>query len=110
MTADERGAGRGAGAPNGRRTSEPARAPAPAELAGFGVQFIVAILLFLWIGHRLDLRFGTSPLLLVIGVFVGAGASFYSMYRRVAGGSRRRGDHARGSREHGDHARGKHER
>ena len=91
MTGEARGAGTGAGAPNGRHKREPVRAPGPAELAGFGVQFVVAILLFLWVGRWLDGRFGTSPLLLIAGVFFGAGASFYSMYRRVTAGQRGRG-------------------
>jgi len=52
-------------------------------LAGMGVQFVAAILLFLFAGKWLDARLGTSPWLLILGVFVGAGASMYAMYRRV---------------------------
>jgi F0F1-type ATP synthase assembly protein I len=48
-----------------------------------GVQFVAAILLFLFAGKWLDSKLGTSPLLLILGVFVGAAASMYSMYRRV---------------------------
>ena len=40
-----------------------------------GVQFLVAILLCLFAGQWLDARLGTAPLLMVLGVFVGAGAS-----------------------------------
>ena len=53
------------------------------SLAGMGVQFLVAILLFLFIGKWLDARLGTSPWLLILGVFVGATASTVAMYRRV---------------------------
>ena len=48
-----------------------------------GVQFVVAILLFLFAGKWLDSKLGTSPWLLIAGVFLGASASMYSMYRRV---------------------------
>jgi len=50
-------------------------------LAGMGVQFLVAILLFLFLGKWLDSRLGTSPWLLILGVFCGAGASMFAMYR-----------------------------
>lgn len=52
-------------------------------LAGIGVQFIVAILLFLFLGKWLDGRLGTAPWLMIVGVFVGAGASMYAMYRKI---------------------------
>ena len=48
-----------------------------------GVQFVAAILLFLFLGKWLDSRLGTAPWLLILGVFVGAGASTFAMYRRV---------------------------
>jgi F0F1-type ATP synthase assembly protein I len=48
-----------------------------------GVQFVVAILLFLFVGKWLDSRLGTSPWLLILGVFSGATASMVAMYRRV---------------------------
>ena len=53
------------------------------RLAGMGVQFLVAILLFLFIGKWLDSRLGTSPWLLILGVFTGATASTVAMYRRI---------------------------
>ena len=53
------------------------------QYAGFGVQFAIAILLFLYLGNWVDKKVGTSPLFLVLGVFLGAGASFYSIYRRL---------------------------
>jgi hypothetical protein len=51
--------------------------------AGFGVQFAGAILLFLYAGNWVDGKLGTGPLFLILGVFLGAGASFYSIYRRL---------------------------
>ena len=77
-------------------TPEPGKRPptggVPAsELAGFGVQFVVAILLFLYVGQWLDRRFGTAPWLMLVGICVGAGGSFYAMFRKVTAASRRSG-------------------
>ena len=57
----------------------------PSQFAGLGLQFAASIGLFAWLGHWLDGRFGTAPWLLLLGVFFGAGAAFYSMYIRVFG-------------------------
>lgn len=48
-----------------------------------GVQFVVAIVLFLFVGRWLDARLGTAPWLMILGVFGGAGASMYAMYRKI---------------------------
>jgi F0F1-type ATP synthase assembly protein I len=53
------------------------------ELAGMGVQFVVAILLCLFVGKWLDSRLGTAPWLLILGVFAGAAASTVAMYRKA---------------------------
>jgi F0F1-type ATP synthase assembly protein I len=53
------------------------------EFAGMGLQLAIAILLFLFVGRWVDGRFGTAPLFMIIGVFVGAGGSTYAMYRRI---------------------------
>ena len=57
--------------------------PSPATYAGLGFQFVGAILLFLYVGRWADSRLGTAPWLLIVGVFVGAGAGFYSLYRKL---------------------------
>jgi F0F1-type ATP synthase assembly protein I len=59
------------------------------KYAGVGVQFVVAILIFLKLGQWADRRFGTDPLFLYIGVFTGAGAAFYSMYRGLMADQRK---------------------
>jgi F0F1-type ATP synthase assembly protein I len=77
-----------------------------AKYAGIGIQFAVSLLLFLFVGQWLDRKLGTSPIFLMIGVFVGAGAAFYSMYRKLMADQReadarrmdsRKDDHGRGS-------------
>lgn len=54
-----------------------------AQFAGIGLQFTASLLLFLFAGQWLDRKLGTAPLFLMLGVFVGAGAAFYSMYRKL---------------------------
>ncbi len=53
------------------------------QVLGVGMQFAGAIVLFLFVGKWLDERFGTEPWLLLLGVFTGAGAGFYSLYRQL---------------------------
>lgn len=52
-------------------------------LAGAGIEFAVAIVVFLYIGKWLDGRFGTSPILMIVGVFIGAAGGFYGLYRSL---------------------------
>ena|SRR5687767_9746370 len=54
-----------------------------ARFAGLGLQFAVTILVSLWLGTWIDRKFGTAPVFLYVGVFLGAGAAFYSMYRQL---------------------------
>jgi F0F1-type ATP synthase assembly protein I len=54
-----------------------------AAYAGHGMTFVVATLGGLYLGQWLDRRLGTTPWLLILGVFLGAGASFYSMYTKL---------------------------
>ena len=64
----------GAGSGNGAQAG---------DLAGVGLGFAASILFFLFLGMWLDRRLGTDPWLLIVGVFVGGGAGFWSMYRRL---------------------------
>jgi len=54
-----------------------------AKYLGLGFQFAASILVFLFLGRWLDRRFGTEPWLLLTGVFAGAAAAFYSIYRQL---------------------------
>lgn len=53
------------------------------EVLGVGLQFAASILFFLFLGQWLDRRLGTEPWLLLLGVFVGAGAGFFALYRQL---------------------------
>ena len=59
--------------------------PSPARFAGLGLQLVLSILLFLYVGRWADAKLGTTPWLLVLGVFVGAGAGFYSLIPAARG-------------------------
>ena len=74
---------------------------ATGRYAGVGLQFAISILLFLYVGQWLDERFGTKPLFLYLGVFTGAGAAFYSMYRSLMANERREAEQKRLDREKG---------
>jgi len=74
------GGGPASGPPDGKGSDE---GPSVSEFAGVGLQFAVSILVFLYAGQWLDRKLGTAPWLLMGGVFLGAGASFYSMYRKL---------------------------
>jgi F0F1-type ATP synthase assembly protein I len=53
------------------------------SFAGVGLQFALSIVLFLFLGQWIDRKLGTSPVFILAGVFLGGGAAFYSMYRRL---------------------------
>ena len=69
-----------------------------ADFAGVGMQFAVAIIVFLFAGQWLDKRVGTNGLFTIAGVFVGGGAAFYNMYRKITA-AQRADDEARAKRK-----------
>lgn len=71
------------------RNVPPAEGPGPAAYAGYGLQFVVALLVFLYLGQWVDKKLDTAPIFLIIGVFVGAGGAFYSMYRSLTAAQKR---------------------
>lgn len=84
-----------------RRTQEPGDrdeerhgAASAANFASLGLQFAIAIVLFLFVGKWLDGKLGTAPWLLILGVFVGAAGGFYNLYRKLMAEQAR--DDARG--------------
>lgn len=60
-----------------------------AQFMGLGLQFVLSLLLFLYVGKWVDGKLGTSPAFLILGVFTGASAAFYSMYRALKAEERR---------------------
>lgn len=69
-----------------REDHEPAGGGTAVELgryAGHGLTIALSTALFAWAGVWVDERLHTAPLFVTVGVFVGFGAAFYSMYRDV---------------------------
>jgi F0F1-type ATP synthase assembly protein I len=58
-------------------------------MAGLGLQFALSVLLFLWLGQWIDGKLGTEPIFLLLFVFLGAGASIYSIHRKLMAQQRR---------------------
>ncbi len=63
-----------------------------AQFAGVGLQFALTIVVFAFAGIWLDKHLGTSPWMVILGVFVGAAAGFFSIYRQLMTASRRSDD------------------
>lgn len=53
------------------------------QYVGAGIQLAVSVFLCLLGGNWLDQQWGTSPLFLIIGVFVGGGAGFYNLVKML---------------------------
>jgi len=66
------------------------------EFAGVGIQFAFAIIVFLYAGQWLDNRLGTNGLFTIAGVFIGAGAAFYNMYRKISAAQKQDEERRRG--------------
>ena len=65
---------------------EDSRSKVPGDvyrLAGVGVQFAATIGVFALLGWWLDRKLGTSPWLLVVGVFLGFAGGLISMVSKV---------------------------
>ena len=71
-----------------RTQTSPGKGLSGADFAGVGIQFALAIVVFLFAGQWLDKRLGTDGFFTIAGVFVGAGGAFYSMYRRITAAQR----------------------
>ena len=76
------------GRPGPRNASKPASG---AEYAGAGLQLAMTLVAFMFLGIWLDKRLDSSPWFVLICVFAGAGAGFYSIYRRLMGSAKRQG-------------------
>jgi F0F1-type ATP synthase assembly protein I len=68
---------------------------ASGQYMGYGLAWALAVLLFLAVGAWLDGKLGTSPILTILGAFVGAGAGFYSLYYHIVIEPRQRSDEDR---------------
>jgi hypothetical protein len=67
---------------------EGGRPPGPSEplvalarFSGHGLTLAISTGMFLFLGWWVDGRLGTTPILTILGAFLGAGAGFYSLLR-----------------------------
>ncbi len=65
------------------------------QFMGHGLTWALAVLLFMGIGAWLDSKLGWTPILMVLGAFVGGGAGFYSLYYHIVIEPRERGNDPR---------------
>jgi len=65
------------------------KVPSGGEYAGAGLQLAMTLVAFMFLGIWLDKRLGSTPWFVIICVFVGAAAGFYSIYRRLMGSAKR---------------------
>jgi F0F1-type ATP synthase assembly protein I len=63
--------------------------PSGAEYAGAGLQLALTLVVFMFLGLWLDKRLGSSPWFVIICVFIGAAAGFYSLYRKLMSATNR---------------------
>jgi ATP synthase protein I len=49
----------------------------------FGITMIAAVFLGLYGGWWIDRRLGTFPVFMLLGVFLGVGAGFYSLWKEL---------------------------
>jgi len=65
-----------------------------ARYAGLGFEVAIVIVLSLYIGSRLDTRFDTSPLFLIVSLIIGfaVAISILVKYSRMAGQDMKKGD------------------
>lgn len=74
-----------AGGSKGGQGSGPGQSPWGefGHFLGHGLTWTLSTLFFLAIGWWLDGRLGSTPLLTILGAFLGASAGFYSLYHHL---------------------------
>ncbi|MDH4128416.1 MAG: AtpZ/AtpI family protein [Spirochaetota bacterium] len=49
----------------------------------YGIQFVIIIFMFLGIGYWIDKKLETTPLFIIIFVFIGFGIALYTLIKSV---------------------------
>lgn len=55
----------------------------PNPMVGLGLQFVVTILVCLFLGQWVDRKLGTTPWMLLVGVLLGAALGMWMMVRQA---------------------------
>ena len=72
-----------------RGDERPAEGSPASAYAGAGFQFAFSLLLFFFAGRWADGKLGTEPWLMILGMLVGGGAGFWSMYTKLTAANER---------------------
>jgi F0F1-type ATP synthase assembly protein I len=62
------------------------------SFVGLGFEIAVPVAVLGFVGHRADRWLATEPWLMLLGLMLGMAVSFYTLFRRVGGGTRGGGD------------------
>jgi hypothetical protein len=60
-----------------------APSPSPGSYIGLGIELAVPILVFGYVGHKVDGWLGNGPWFFLLGAVLGIALSFYGLFRRV---------------------------
>ena len=74
-----------------RGSTQPASRAEAGRFVGYGMSWLIAMLLFAWGGLELDRRIGTTPALLILGILLGFAAGLYTLYVRAVAEPANRG-------------------
>jgi F0F1-type ATP synthase assembly protein I len=66
----------------GRRAARNKSPTGGSQFVGIGLAYAASVALFSLAGYWCDKKFGTSPVLTILGLFVSASAGFFSIYRK----------------------------
>ena len=55
-----------------------------APYLGLGIQFVISLVIFILLGYWLDKKLESSPLYILIGVFLGLFSGFFNLFRVVS--------------------------
>jgi F0F1-type ATP synthase assembly protein I len=64
----------------------------PMAHAGIGLELAVPVVVFVFIGYKLDERWGSDPWLVVLGATLGMTLGFYSLFKRYMPGKSKSSD------------------
>lgn len=74
-----------------RGSTQPSSRAEAGRFVGYGMSWLITMLLFGWGGLELDRRIGTTPVLLILGILLGFAAGLCTLYARAVAEPANRG-------------------
>ena len=68
--------------PHGKSAMAQPPRKSPLAHAGIGLEIAVPVAVFVYLGYKLDERWGTDPWLVVVGAMLGMTVGFYNLFKR----------------------------